>query len=215
MYFSKLPNIEYSEKPIRFPISDKQYVLAKNIFRKYKIRERSFQSSVFFNKYTIEDGERLDTIAAKVYGSSEYDWVIMLTNNIVDPYSDLPIRDSNLYDFVVEKYDNPEGVHHYETKEVKDSLGRVVLKEGLHVDSTFYNAPAYEYNNNGTFVSVPGNTVSIPVTNYQYEVSLNEKRREIFLLRPELLERFVNEFENINEYSRSTDYINRKTKKSN
>lgn len=122
MYFSKLPNIEYSEKPIRFPISDKQYVLAKNIFRKYKIRERSFQSSVFFNKYTIEDGERLDTIAAKVYGSSEYDWVIMLTNNIVDPYSDLPIRDSNLYDFVVEKYDNPEGVHHYETKEVKDRL---------------------------------------------------------------------------------------------
>lgn len=215
MYFSKLSNIEYTQKPIRFPISDKQYVLAKNIFRKFKIKDSAFQSSIFFNKYSIQDNERLDTISTKVYGSPEYDWVIMLVNNIIDPYSDLPINDSNLYDFVTEKYGNPEGIHHYETIEVKDSLGRVVLKEGIHVDSTFYNAPAYEYNNNGTVVSVPGNTVSVPVTNYQYEKTLNDQRREIFLLRPELLEKFVNEFESLNEYSRSTDYINRKTKKSN
>ena len=91
MFFSKIPNIEYDIKPIKFPISNKEYVLAKNFFRRFKISDSAFENAVYFNKYTISDGERPDLIAKKFYGTPELDWVILLTNSIINSHFDLPI----------------------------------------------------------------------------------------------------------------------------
>ena len=62
-YFNRLPNIEYDKKPLSFPYSETQYVLVKNFFKRYKLSESSFNYRTLFNKYCIEDGERLDNIS--------------------------------------------------------------------------------------------------------------------------------------------------------
>ena len=68
MYFEVVPNIAYDEKPIKYPFSESDRVVAKNFFRRYKLNNDVFSYVVFFNKYAIKDGERPDMLAKKIYG---------------------------------------------------------------------------------------------------------------------------------------------------
>lgn len=154
-YFNRLPNIEYEEKPFVFPFSEKEYILAKNFFRRFKITESSYNFQNFFNEYTMTDEDRLDYLSYKFYNTSEYDWVILLSNNIINSYFDLPVKESDLYEMVVKAYGNPDAIHHYETLEKKNSLGQIVLKAGLNVDSNFYNSPAYQLDTTTAGLPVP------------------------------------------------------------
>ena len=83
MYFNIVPNILYDEKPVKFPFSKSEKTIAKNFFRRYRINEDVFSLAVFFKKYAIEDGETPDMVSMKAYESPFYDWVIILTNNLI------------------------------------------------------------------------------------------------------------------------------------
>ena len=65
MFFSIIPNISYDEKPISYPFSESDFVVAKNFFRRYKISDDVFSNVVLFKQYTIKDGERPDTVAQR------------------------------------------------------------------------------------------------------------------------------------------------------
>jgi len=212
-YFNRLPNIEYDQKPYVFPFSETQYVLAKNFFRRYKLSESSYNFQNFFNEYTMTDDDRIDYLSYKFYDTSEFDWVILITNNIINSYFDLPVREVDLYEMVVKAYDNPDGIHHYETYEIKNSLGYVVLKGGLNVERSFYETP-YKYNDNNTIKILSGNSVCFPVTNYEYELKINDEKRKIFILKPEYVQEFINQYDTITTYSRSSSYVDRTTKRS-
>ena len=88
MYFSLVPNISYDQKPISYPFSKADRVVAKNFFRRYKLNDDAFNYAVFFNKYSIQDGETPSSLANKAYGDPFYDWVILLTNNMVNVHYD-------------------------------------------------------------------------------------------------------------------------------
>ena len=215
MFFAKTPNIEYDKKPLVFPFSEQEYTLAKNFFRRFKISETSYNSVVYFNKYTMTDQDRFDTIADKFYQNPDFDWIIMITNNIINPYFDAPIKNSELYNFVERKYGTPDGIHHYETTTVKNSLGEEIQKSGLFVDEVFHNTQ-HKFYDRGTklMITKSGNAISIPVSFYEYELKLNEDRREIYILRPTYIQKFISEFENLLQYKPSSSYIDRNTKKS-
>jgi len=230
-YFNRLPNIEYDKKPLTFPYSETEYILVKNFFRKYKISESSFNFNTVFNKYALLDNERLDQVSLKFYKDTDFDWVIALTNNVMNVYHDLPKPLAVLYDMVNESYRGAAGnqsinpadrIHHYETKEVKDSVGKIVLRAGIKVESTFSNSPVipsdgkFYYYDSGTrvTVSVAGTSVITPVTNYQHEEKLNENKREIYVLKPRFIQEFISQFESGMPYSNSSSYIDKTTKKS-
>lgn len=145
-YFQEFPNVEYVN---RFPNakSNDEVTVAKNIFKRAKIRDDLESVFVFSDYYTIEDNERPEQIAEKVYGNPEYDWIILIANNILDPYEEWPLSQSDLNQHLLEKYGSEEAlaeIHHYETLELRDSFNRVVLPGGLIVDEAFYNAPIFE-----------------------------------------------------------------------
>ena len=115
MYFNFLPAIKYDQKPISYPFSESDYVVAKNFFRRYKISETAFSSATYFNKYALLDGQRLDQIAEAVYGNPNYDWIIVLTNNMINTQYDLPMSETELRKHIESQYDNPYyDYHHYE-----------------------------------------------------------------------------------------------------
>jgi hypothetical protein len=213
MYFSLIPDIQYDEKPVKFPFSQSDYVVAKNFFRRFKIDEDRFSYSVFFKRYAIQDGDRLDLIAEKTYGTALYDWVIILTNNIINPYFDMPIAEWQIRDLV----DNPDAIHHYETLEVKNNEGVVVLKEGLIVDQKFTSEP-FVYLDKSVpsliYTSRPGNQITKSITNLEQAIEENESKREIYLLKPNYIQQFVSTFKEQNFYSRSTNYVDSQLKKS-
>ena len=164
-YFSYLPNIDLAVRPIKFPWSEQQYKVAKNIFRRFKLSESALDTATYFKKYVIDDSDRPDIVSEIVYGRSDYDWIIMMCNNIINPYFDWPMSTTVLMEYINAKYDNPYSVKHYVTKEVKDSLDNVVLPAGQIVDESFYNSPMWvEYNRSDVDFPTPENETTLEVS---------------------------------------------------
>jgi len=220
MYFSMIPDLKYDTKPISYPFSESDYVTAKNFFRRYKIDEDIFGYATFYNRYALQDNIKLETIAKQYYGNAFYDWVLVLTNNMINPQFSLPQNSEVVRKIAEEKYGETEaysGIHHYETiklisEQTVDGFPVIILAEGLTVDHNFYTSN-YTYWNGNTAITVNGNTVSKPITNYEYEVNENEKKREIYILKETFFPRFLNEFKTRNLYNESSDFITKRLKK--
>lgn len=220
MYFSLIPDLKYDSKPISYPFSESDFVTVKNFFRRYKISSDLYGYATYYKKYSIQDDLNIETLANDFYGSPYYDWVIVLTNNYINPQFAFPVNSETVRKIAEEKYGESEaysGIHHYETIEKKsgqtiDGLDVIALKGGLTVDKKFYDSQ-FTYFNGTQAVNANGNTVSKPVTNFEHELHENEKRREVYILRKSYLKRFVDDFKKNNLYTKSSDFISQRMKK--
>jgi hypothetical protein len=204
-YFRQIPDFEYISR-IKGEEKISDYVQVKNLFRRGKLREDIFRNLTFFEKYSIIGDERPDTIAFKLYGDETLDWVILLSNNIINIYEEWPMTQFSFDKVMIEKYktyDNLYGkIHHYETIEVKNSYGNIVLPSGLNVESDF----VLEYYEDEKIIT--NNNAIIPITNYQYEIKKEDEKRNIFYIKGKYLNIIFNDIENIMEYKKGgTQYI--------
>ena len=204
-YFRELPELEY-QSFLSDAISSKEYVTVKNLFRRNKLRDDLQNVFTIFNKYEIVDGARPDTVAEEFYGDAELDWVVLMTAGIINVRDEWPLSNFELYQYVEKKYgiENINGDHHYETKEIKDSNGRLILPAGKDVNSDF----TLNYSDNGTNVSVSGIDVRTGVSNWEYETSKNNKKSSIYLLKTGYLQQFLNDMREIMTYGVSSEYVN-------
>ena len=205
-YFRELPNLQY-QSPYTNRISSSTYVTAKNIFRRMKIRDDLKSVFSVFNKYEIDDGDRPDTVARDLYGKSNLDWVVLITANIINVRDEWPMSDKDVYNFTVSKYglENVNNIKHYETRQIKNCRGFIVLRSGEIVGSYF----SISYYDGKDITTTPSNTVR-GVTNYEYEVIENQKKRTIDVLRSEYLQQFLNDIRNEMTYKRSSQFVNDK-----
>ena len=201
-YFRELPDLEY-QSPFADSNSSQNYVRAKNLFRRVKLRDDLQNVFTLFNKYQITEGARPDTIAEEVYGKADYDWVVLLTAGIVNVRDEWPLSNRDLYTYAEQIYgDDLNAIHHYETTEVKDANGRLILPKGKIVDSTFTIPDPDDYL--ATLNPVVG------ISNYEYETIKNEEKRTIYLLRPDYLQQYLNDMRKIMYYDKSSQYVDKK-----
>ena len=211
-YFDLIPDFDYVSRLPDAKISD--YIRVKNFFRRATLREDIFQNLTFFTKYSVEGNDRPDNVAHKVYENSDLDWVILLANNITHIPTEWPMPQNDFDRFLLDKYDNYDtiynGVHHHETVEVKDSNDVTIVPEGLEVSSDFTQT-YYDYYDSGM---VTASDITRPVTNYQYEEKIENKKREIFILKQEYLTVIIDDIEDLMPYEKgSTEYIDKTLKK--
>ena len=177
MYFSLIPDIEYDEKPISYPFSKSDFVTAKKFFRRYKLNDDIFSDAVYFKKYAVQEGERPEHVAQKAYGNPFYDWVVLLTNNVINAQYDWPLSGYDLAQVIETNFDDPYGtIRHYE---IKEKVGR--YNKGLRVDKTFYDGQ-HKLILGGSIISKNGNEIASPVSIADYFHIEIEKKREIFFL---------------------------------
>jgi hypothetical protein len=201
-YFRELPNLEYQSFLSSSRGSD-EYLLVKNIFRRVKLRDDLQNVFTIFNKYQIQEGARPDTVAEELYGSSQYDWVVLIGAGIINVRNEWPLSDRDIYRYSEQLYGNDlNAVHHYETTEVKDSNGRLILPAGKIVDSTFTIPDP----------NIPIQTLNpvVGISNYEYEVRKNNKKRDIYVLKPAYLQQVINDTRKAMTYDRSSQYVNDK-----
>ena len=203
-YFSQLPDFEYVSRLPDSRISD--YIPVKNIFMRGKLREDIFQNASVFTKYKVKGNDRPDNVAFYVYGDANLDWLVLTCNNILNVYEEWPMSQINFENYLLEKYetyDNINAAHHYETTEVKNSSGVVIVPAGLEVDSN-YSISFYDSVTEGmTIVSSPVTEIS----NYMYEERLQDDRRNIFILKQRFLNVVKDDLEEMMEYKKgSTQY---------
>jgi len=199
-YFRELPNLEY-QSFLSDSISSGSYLTVKNLFRRNKLRDDLSNVFTIFNKYEIPEGSRPDLVAEEYYGNAELDWVVLMTAGIINVRDEWPLSNYHLYKYAEEKYGiaGLSDVHHYETTEVKDSSGRLILPKEKVVDSDFTITDPDNY-------AETLNPVR-SVTNWQYETIENNKKSSIYLLKRTYLQQFLNDMREIMTYGLSSQYI--------
>ena len=98
-YFDLFPDVElpsFSDKRS----SHKDFVKVKNLFKRGKIREDLFGSVVAFSKYTILGDDRPDNVADKIYKNQNLDWVVLLSNNIINVRDEWPMSQFDFQRFL-------------------------------------------------------------------------------------------------------------------
>ena len=210
-YFQRVPDFNYVSRLPDSKIGD--YIRVKNLFKKGKLREDIFQNLAFFEKYKIVGDDRPDNVAFEIYNDSSLDWVVLLSNNVLNVQSEWPLPQTDFDRFVLDKYGDYDtlynGIHHYETTEVKNTQGVTIIPAGLQVDSS-YSVSYYDF---FTDLQVTTGNLAIPVTNYEYEEKVENDKRNIFILKPRYLNIVFDDMEEIMAYKKgSTQYVSESLK---
>ncbi len=198
-YFRELPNLFYKSF-----LTDKKssldYIEVKNLFRRVKLRDDLHNVLTIFDKYQIPQGSRPELVAEEFYGDRELDWVVCMTAGIINVRQDWPLSDKELWYYAENKYgETLNNNRHYETTEVKDTNGRLILPKGKVVDSDFTIPKP----------GVPTATINpvVGISNYEYEARKNMEKSSIYLLKPRYLSQFINDIRDIMTYQQSSQYI--------
>ena len=202
-YFREIPNLRYpsflQEKGSSF-----DYVEAKNLFKRTKLRDDLQNNFTLFDKYEIVEGMRPDNVAQELYESDQFDWVVLLVAGITNVRNEWPLSNRDLYYYALDKYgDSLNSNMFFETTEVKDTSGRLILPKGKVVDQNFTipkpGAP------NATINPVVG------ISNFEYETRINDEKRNIFVIREEYLQQFLDDMRSIMTYAESSEFLDKNT----
>jgi len=210
-YFRQVPDFQYVSRLPNATISD--YITVKNLFKRGKLKENVAADATLFTKYQVRGDDRPDNVAFKFYGDENLDWLVMLSNNILNLQNEWPLLQAEFDRYLIDKYETYEKlneVHHYETVEIKSSTGVVIVPEGLTVDSN-YSVTYFDWI---TELEVTENNIVTPITNLEYEEKLDDKKRNIFLLKKEYVGVIKGDMDNFMQYKKgSTEYVSKTLKK--
>ena len=170
-YFSYFPQIYYDA------VCDGNFKIVTNILRRVKVKQGLKEVGAFFDEYDVDSEMTPEIVSEQVYGNQKYYWIILLFNEVKDRYYDWPLTASQFETYVNDKYDDINGIHHYEITQESGPTTSIDDSHKIQVNSTVSGATA--------------------VTNYEYEERLQNKKRRIRLLKPEFLELFVEEFKTL------------------
>ena len=178
MYFNQFPTIEYDVT------GSGTKTQIKDILMRVKVRDYVKKNHAWFAKYIVKMNQLPEMVAFDVYGKATYHWVVLLFNRISNAYYEWPLKRNDFFAFINDKYTagakvqgsvnptTPNGIHHYE---ISQQSGNTNVK--IKVESTVAGA--------------------VEVTNLEYEESLQNKKREIRILKPQYLGQFTTEFKTL------------------
>ena len=195
-YFSNLTDLLYVNRT-EDGRSDGDYSVVKNFFKRAKLREDIFQDLAFFTKYIVIGDDRPDNVATRIYDDPSLDWVVLMSNNIVNVQSEWPMSQGDFNTYVTEKYADEEtlysGVHHYEANEVKTSDGSIIIASGTRVSV----GQSVSYFDDLSEQQIVRTDIASPITNYMHEDKVSNDKRNIFVLKPIYLNILFDDLEEI------------------
>jgi hypothetical protein len=211
-YFRQVPDFQYVNRTQNAQSID-DYQTVKNLFKRGKLREDIFGNLSFFTKYKVVGDERPDNVAFKIYDDETLDWVVLLSNNILNVQTEWPLTQDGFDTYLLDKYgsyQNINATHHYETVEVKNANGITIIPEGLRVASNFSTS----YFDDTLSRKVTVRNITREITNYQYEQKIEDDKRNIFVLKPTYLNVVFTDMDSLMPYKKgAAQYVNSTLKK--
>ena len=166
MYFDMIPKIYYDSK------ANNKYDLLTNLMTRVKLRTDIKDDIFDYGYYDVIDGETPEIIAHKYYDNPELHWTILIANDIVDYYRDWPMTTQRFEEYVKDKYENPQDVHHYEISQTSGDTTKTI---NVGLNNTDYESAS-------------------AISNYIYEQRLQDEKRQIRLIGQRFIKQFVDEF---------------------
>lgn len=169
MFFSKFPKLNY-----KIDFNNNGFgsqVITVDIFRRVAPLDKFIVNELFLEDYVIKAGERPEDVAFHLYGDPEYHWVLLVINNIIDPYNEWYYTPEQLWSLVTQRYGagNENATHHWARYD-----NPLICQD--------YDA-----------ASVASGDL-FEVTHLEHEQFENDARQNIRVLHPRYLNDFVNEF---------------------
>jgi hypothetical protein len=158
--------------------------VAVDIFNSIFVQYKPAYDITIIYYYTVKDGQNMEDVAFDYYGSPKYTWIIILMNNIINPYYDWPMSYQQFNSYIKKAYGTSKDDIRYFTdmrtnRQVDD------------IDHTTYQ--------NMVKLRQPLPHYISPTSNYQYEFDKNDAKREIKLLNVVFLRNFTEQFMKIME----------------
>ena len=180
MYFASFPKIYYDSG------GQGNLKLVTNLLKRVAVRSKVKDNTMLYDTYDVKNGESPESIADKLYDDPELHWVVLLVNDITDRYHEWPMKEQQFLSYLNEKYDNPDGVHHYEiSQESGDTTNKVeVYNPDLLTDA-------------GALSDSDAYSSATTITNREYEESQQDEKRKIRLLDPRYVSQFVDEYQRL------------------
>jgi len=217
-YFSNFPSISYS-----LDDNDLEFKLIKNPLTRVRFVREILQNVKIFYEYDFSDSDSPEIIAHKLYEDPNRYWMVMFSNDLIDPYYDVPLKDADLDSLLVHKYGSVANaqsqIHHYErrTNIVTNKDGNISENEyvtelqqysydfdtGLVIENTLptisnpisISSESTEVANDG--ITITKTVKDYAISNYDYELNLNEDKRKIKLVRSELVSEIETQFKSL------------------
>jgi hypothetical protein len=206
-YFNKFPKLIYTKQGVSNLVTD--------ILTRVSVVKGSFDETSIFYQYSIQEGDTPEMIASKYYGDSELHWVVLIFNNIIDPFYDWPMHYQQFQKYINDKYDSVRDSangqssfayasitpYRYEKiVQTTDSYSNLTTKDIYIVDANTYANLVSHTTETKAFDN--GNSVTIDTSKqiisiYDYESELNESKRTIKLVRRELIPAIKTQFEQV------------------
>ena len=191
-YFHDFPDVRYAVSANAAGIPN--YINIKDYFHLLKPRDDIFREETLYSDYVVKNGERPDQISKDFYGDEQYYQIILQINEITDYWNQWPLSQVELDEFITRKYQTTEEslkIHHYETPEVKDVNGNVILNSGLSVNKNYQ----FKYRPDPS-QGIVKTAYPSEVTNRQYEYILNRQKSIIQVLQPKYVFDYAREVQN-------------------
>ncbi len=176
MYFASFPKIKYDS------VGQGNPKIVTNLLRRVAIRTKVKDNTMLYDTYDVKNGETPESIADKLYDNPELHWIVMMVNDITDRYHQWPMMEQQFNTYVNEKYDNPDGIHHYE---ISQDSGDTSTKIEVYANEALYTGDTDFYSS------------ATAITNREYEESEQDKKRKIRLLDPRFVDQFTDEFKRL------------------
>jgi len=209
-YFNYFPKTVYSTAN-----NLTQTDIVTNITSRFGFEQSLRENTSAYYKYSIQDGDTPEIIASKFYGDPEKHWMVLAYNNIIDPQWDWPMEYNTLIKFIDNKYSangsanattqsglawamSDNNVQSYYKVVTKSSSVGVDFVEKIQLDATSYNdLQPSENTYNLTNGQVRETITKEKKTYFDYEMELNETKREINLLKKEFVSGADREFRRV------------------
>ena len=173
MLFSRFPDIAYNNETM------------KDLSIALIIRPEIKNHKDLFFWYELEEWETPESVAFDFYGNTAYNFIVLLMNDIVDPFFDWQLSRAELVDYCVSKYGLPTI-----TNGKYDSNGYFAVRYWINEDVQYPHAP-----DSGLDGSAP--PMSAAVSHFQYEEKQNDAKRRIKILHNEVLSNLKEELDNL------------------
>ena len=170
-YFENFPKIYYDA------VGKGDYKLVTNLLRRVQIKEGLSETAALFDLYDIGCVDTPESVSEQFYGDQRYYWIILLFNKVKDRFYDWPLPQAQFEQYVNDKYNAPNGIHHYEVAQSSGSTSSFDDSHMIEVNSTVSGATS--------------------VSNYEYELRIQNKKARIKLIKPEFLELITQEFKTL------------------
>lgn len=189
-YFKSLPKVLYNDK-------NNTQTLYTNLMARVSVKPSLLNNLLVFYQYDIRDEDTPEIVAYKYYGDINRFWIVLYSNQLLDPLWDWPLSSRKFEKYVLNKYDGSlDNIHHYEKITTTSNSFGVVNTEVDVISEEDYNDLPYNFDSNYTIGQeiLNVNIQTKVVTNYDYEVALNDSKRSIKILNKDYALQLEKEF---------------------